>query len=66
MAAAVEGTAYAQPRYLLPMLALFGAALALAARGARRWGPAIGCLLVVLVLAQDLFSQLQVISRFYG
>jgi 4-amino-4-deoxy-L-arabinose transferase-like glycosyltransferase len=66
MAETVEGTSFAQPRYLLPMLALFGAALALAARGARRWGPAIGCLIVLLVLAHDLFSQLQVIARFYG
>jgi 4-amino-4-deoxy-L-arabinose transferase-like glycosyltransferase len=66
MAAAVEGTSFAQPRYLLPMLALFGATLAFAARGARRWGPTIGCLIVVLVLAHDVFSQLQVIARFYG
>ena len=58
---------YAQPRYLLPLVALFGAALALAARGAgRRWGPAVGALIVVLFLAQDIFSQLLVASRFYG
>jgi 4-amino-4-deoxy-L-arabinose transferase-like glycosyltransferase len=66
MAQAVEGTAFAQPRYLLPMLALFGATMAVAARGAGRRGPAIGCLIVVLFLAQDVFSQLQVVSRFYG
>ncbi|MGO9762755.1 MAG: DUF2142 domain-containing protein [Solirubrobacteraceae bacterium] len=66
MAQSTEGTSFAQPRYLLPMLALFGAALALAARGAGRWGPAVGCLIVALVLAQDVFSQLQVIARFYG
>jgi Predicted membrane protein (DUF2142) len=58
---------YAEPRYLLPMLALLGAALVLSARGAgRRWGPAVGALIVVLFLAHDIFSQLQVISRFYG
>jgi 4-amino-4-deoxy-L-arabinose transferase-like glycosyltransferase len=58
---------YAQPRYLLPLLPLFAAGLALSARGAgRRWGPAAGALIVVLFLAHDLFSQLQVISRFYG
>lgn len=65
----VPGTpaAYAQPRYLLPLLALWAAVLALAARGAgRRWGPAAGALIVVLVLAHDLFSQLQVIARYYG
>ena len=58
---------YAQARYLLPLLALLGAALALAARGAgRRWGPVAGALIVVLFLGHDLFSQLQVIVRYYG
>ncbi len=58
---------YGEPRYLLPMLALWGAVLALAARGAgRRWGPVVGALLVALILAQDIFSQLQVIARYYG
>jgi 4-amino-4-deoxy-L-arabinose transferase-like glycosyltransferase len=57
----------AEPRYLLPMLALWGAVLALAARGAgRRWGPVVGVLIVVLVFAHNLFSQLQVIARFYA
>ena len=57
----------ARPRYLLPLLPLLGGALALAARGAgRRWGPAAGALIVVLFLAHDIFSQLHVISRFYG
>ncbi len=59
--------AYAEPRYVLPMLALWGAVLALAARGAgRRWGPVAGVLIVTLVMAHDLFSQLIVISRYYG
>jgi hypothetical protein len=58
---------WAHPRYLLPLLPLLAAVLALAARGAgRRWGPAVGALLVVLFLAHDIFSQLQVIARFYG
>ena len=58
---------YAQPRYLLPGLALYGAALALAARGAgRRWGPVVGAALVVLFIAHNTFSQLLEISRFYG
>jgi 4-amino-4-deoxy-L-arabinose transferase-like glycosyltransferase len=58
---------YAQVRYLLPLLPLLGAALTLAARGAgRRWGPVLGAGLIVLFLAHDIFSQLQVVARFYG
>jgi hypothetical protein len=58
---------YAQPRYLLPLIALYGGALALAARGAgRRWGPVVGTAIVVLLIAHDVFSQLLEISRFYG
>ncbi|HEV3094713.1 MAG TPA: DUF2142 domain-containing protein [Solirubrobacteraceae bacterium] len=60
-------TEYAQPRYLVPMIALWGAVLTLAARGAgRRWGPVAGALLIVLVIGHDLFSQLQVIARYYS
>jgi len=58
---------FGQVRYLLPLLALLGAALVLAARGAgRRWGPAVGATIVVLFIAHDIFSQLQVIARYYG
>jgi uncharacterized membrane protein len=58
---------YAQVRYLLPLLPLLGVALALAARGAgRRWGPAVGVLIVVLFLAHDVFSQLLTVGRYYG
>jgi Predicted membrane protein (DUF2142) len=56
-----------EPRYLLPMIAIWGLVVALAARGAgRRWGPAVGALLIVALLAHDVFSQLQVIARYYG
>jgi hypothetical protein len=58
---------YSEPRYLLPMAVLFGVVLALAARGAgRRWGPAVGALIVVLILGHDIFSQLLSVSRFYN
>jgi predicted membrane protein DUF2142 len=58
---------YSEPRYLLPMTVLFAAVLALAARGAgRRWGPAVGTLIVLGVLAYDIFSQLLVVGRYYG
>jgi Predicted membrane protein (DUF2142) len=63
----IEGASYAEPRYLLPLLPLAAALLALAARGAgRRLGPAAGALIVVLFLAHDVFSQLLVVARFYG
>lgn len=59
--------AYGEPRYLLPLLPLLGAGIALAVRGAgRRWMPAVGAAMVVLFLGHDVFSQLQVIARFYG
>ncbi len=58
---------FADARYLLPLAGLWGAVLALAARGAgRRWGPAVGAGILVLVIANDLFGQLQVIARYYG
>jgi hypothetical protein len=61
------GGGHIQPRYLLPLIPLTGVALALAARGAgRRWGPPVGALIVVLFLGYDIFSQLLVVSRFYG
>jgi 4-amino-4-deoxy-L-arabinose transferase-like glycosyltransferase len=60
-------TEYFEPRYLLPLLALWGPILALAARGAgRRWGPVAGVLIVALLAAHDLFSGLLVVSRYYG
>jgi 4-amino-4-deoxy-L-arabinose transferase-like glycosyltransferase len=61
-----EGPVYAQFRYLLPLLPMIAAALALAARGARRYGPAIGVIIVLISLTHDILSQLQVIARFYG
>jgi 4-amino-4-deoxy-L-arabinose transferase-like glycosyltransferase len=62
-----EAAGFPEPRYLLPLIPLFGGVLALAARGAgRRWGAAAGALIVVLFIAHDLFSQLQEIARFYG
>jgi Predicted membrane protein (DUF2142) len=61
----VEG--FGDPRYLLPMLPLLGAVVALAVRGAgRRWASAAGAVILVAFLAHDLFSQLQVIARYYG
>jgi 4-amino-4-deoxy-L-arabinose transferase-like glycosyltransferase len=62
-----EAAGFPEARYLLPLIPLFGLALGLAVRGAgRRWGAAAGALIVVLVIAHDLFSQLQEIARYYG
>ncbi|HXE46516.1 MAG TPA: DUF2142 domain-containing protein [Conexibacter sp.] len=56
-----------QIRYLFPLLAGYGALLALAARGAgRRWAPVLGTAIVALAIAHDLFSQLIVIARYYN
>ncbi len=58
---------YVEPRYMLPLAALFAALLALAARGAgRRLGPAAGTLIVLLILAHNIFSQLLVVGRYYA
>jgi uncharacterized membrane protein len=62
-----EAAGFPEARYLLPLIPLFGLALALAVRGAgRRWGVSVGALLVVLLMAHDIFSQLQEIARYYG
>lgn len=55
-----------EPRYFLPMLALGGTLLALAARGAgKRWGPIAGAGIVMLFLGHDVLSQLLEVSRYY-
>jgi hypothetical protein len=55
-----------EPRYLLPLLAPGAAIFALAARGARRFGPAIGTLLIMLVFTDDILSQMLEITRYFG
>jgi 4-amino-4-deoxy-L-arabinose transferase-like glycosyltransferase len=62
-----QGANFAEPRYLIPLVPLLGAIVALAARGAgRRWGPVVGALLVLLFVAHDVFSQMLVAARYYG
>jgi 4-amino-4-deoxy-L-arabinose transferase-like glycosyltransferase len=61
------GQFFEQGRYLLPLLGLYGAFIALAVRGAgRKWGPALGAFLIVLSMGHSLFAMLLTISRFYG
>jgi 4-amino-4-deoxy-L-arabinose transferase-like glycosyltransferase len=58
---------FEQGRYLLPLLPLYGALIALAARGAgRRWGPVAGAVLVVLAMAHSLFAELLTVARYYS
>jgi hypothetical protein len=61
-----NGYVFEQARYLLPLLALYGAVIALAARGAGRWGRAAGAALVTLACSHALFSVLLVAGRFYA
>jgi hypothetical protein len=58
---------FEQARYLLPLLALYGAIVALAARGAgRRWGPPVGVLLVSVAIAHTAVAMLLTLTRYYG
>jgi hypothetical protein len=58
---------FEQARYLLPLLALYGAIIALAARGAgRRWGLPVGVLLVSVAIAHTAVAMLLTLTRYYG
>ena len=60
-------TGYEQPRYLFPLMALYGALVALGARGAgKRWGPAAGVLFVCVAIAHTAAAMLLTLTRFYG
>ncbi|MDP9071714.1 MAG: DUF2142 domain-containing protein [Actinomycetota bacterium] len=61
------GLGFEQPRYLFPLLALYGTLVAVAAlAGGRVWGPAIGAFLVVLAMLHSLFAVLLTIQRYYA
>jgi hypothetical protein len=62
-----NGGVFEQARYLLPLLGLYAAVIALAVRfGGRRWGPVLAAALVVLAIGHDLFAQAITISRYYA
>lgn len=57
---------FEQARYLLPLVALYAGLVALAVRSAgRRWGPAVGALVVVIAVGHNLFAQLLSLDRYY-
>jgi 4-amino-4-deoxy-L-arabinose transferase-like glycosyltransferase len=57
----------AQARYLMPLVPLYAGALALATRAlGRRRMPVVGCTIVMLAIAHDVFAQLVVIARYYA
>jgi hypothetical protein len=61
------GLIFEQARYLLPLLALYGALVALAATGlGRRLGPPAGALLVVLAFAHDVGAIMLTVGRYYA
>ncbi|MDP8977692.1 MAG: DUF2142 domain-containing protein [Actinomycetota bacterium] len=61
-----SGFNFEQPRYLFTLLPLYGAVVALAARGVgRRWGQTAGAVLVTVAAWHSLFSMLLTINRYY-
>jgi len=62
-----NGAVFEQPRYLLPLLGLYGAVVALAVRaGGRRWAPALAVALVVLAVGHDIYGQALTVARYYA
>jgi len=60
-------TYFQSPRYLFALLPLGAALVAMAARGAgRRYGPAVGASVVLMVVALSVFAQLATLERYYG
>jgi 4-amino-4-deoxy-L-arabinose transferase-like glycosyltransferase len=63
----LAGVPFEQGRYLLPLLPLFAGIVALGVRGAgRRFAPALGAAVVMIVLGLDLAAQLLTLGRYYG
>jgi 4-amino-4-deoxy-L-arabinose transferase-like glycosyltransferase len=64
--ASLGGQGFVQARYLLPLLPLWAALLAVGARGAgRRFALAAGAVIVMLALGHDLFSQIITVGRYW-
>jgi 4-amino-4-deoxy-L-arabinose transferase-like glycosyltransferase len=61
-----EGIPFEQTRYLFPLLPLYGAVVALAARGAGRFGRYVALGLVALFAAHTVFAVLLSTAHYYG
>jgi disulfide bond formation protein DsbB len=62
-----HGLRFEQARYVLPLMPLYGAIVALAVRGAgRRAGPAVAALAVVVMIAWSSYAQIITLMRFYS
>jgi hypothetical protein len=61
------GMRFEQARYVLPLLPLYGAIVALAVRGGgRRLGPLLAAAAVVVMIGWSSYAQLVTVIRFYG
>jgi len=64
---ATYGANFEQTRYLFPLLGLYGAVVALAARGVgRRWSRPVGSFLVVLAMGHSLLAMMLTVARYYA
>jgi 4-amino-4-deoxy-L-arabinose transferase-like glycosyltransferase len=61
-----SGAEFEQPRYLLPLLPLYAAIVALAVRAFGRYAAVSGVLLVVGAVGHGLMAQLITLARYYG
>lgn len=63
----VTSTSFEQARYTFPLLALYGALIALALYGApRRWAKPLGVLLVMLAIAHSTFALVITVRHYYA
>jgi hypothetical protein len=61
------GLRFEQARYLLPLMPLYGALVALAVRGAgRRAGPGVAAVAVALMIGWSAYAQIITVVRFYA
>lgn len=62
-----NGQVFEQARYLLPLVPIYGALVAVGARSlGPRWGAALGGLVVMASLALTVFAQVLTVTRYYG